>query len=219
MELINVIFIIIVCGVVFYSFNKSKKNENQTKEIEPSVIDTINHKNGNKLIEVNEAHTPEHFLKDTISENTIGTTEYYFAETESNVSSNPWSDKDVSRYSKYYTSDIKGDLTDIGSFFDKTNQFVDTTSPRQDIIVNNECSINDINNIECLDSSRLYNKAPIITNNKNYVISDRRKLERRNNSKNKKVTNGGIFFNNVVGNTISNKYSRTIPDQLSKCSM
>lgn len=219
MELINVIFIIIVCLVVFNSFNKSKKNENQTKEIKPSVIDTINHKNGNKLIEVNEPHTPDHFFKDTISENTIGTTEYYFAETDSSVSSKPWSDTDVSRYSKYYTSDIKGDLTDIGSFFDKTNQFIDTTSPRQDIIVNNECTINDINNIECLDASRLYNKAPIITNNKNYVISDRRKLERRNYSGDKKVSNGGPFYNNVVGNTISNKYSRPIQDQLSSCSM
>jgi len=43
-------------------------------------------------------------------------------------SESAWTDKNVSEHPKFYTSDVQSDLTNIGSFFDKNNQYHDKTS-------------------------------------------------------------------------------------------
>ena len=56
-----------------------------------------------------ESHFPKYYLKDTLSANTIGTTEYSFA-GEVGEEAVAWSDENVSQYPTYYKSDFKGVL-------------------------------------------------------------------------------------------------------------
>tara|TARA_B110001469_G_C9504978_1_gene251967 strand:- start:118 stop:789 length:672 start_codon:yes stop_codon:yes gene_type:complete len=223
MELINIVFVIIVCIVLFkVIYTKNIHKSDDTIDFDTIINKTkkINQDNGHNLVLITDSHTPEHFFKDNVSPNMVDTTEYKFAEVDNTLSDKAWSDINVSKYSKFYTSNIKGDITDIGSFFDKDNSFIDKTSPRGDIIYDNKCKMNHINNIECLDTDRLYNKAPLVySSNRTFTINDKHSLELKYNSSTPKVSNGGTFYNNVVGNDYNPLYSNPIQEEILQCSL
>ena len=59
-----------------------------------------------------------------MSGNDIGTEEMRPFLMDSDVSESSWTDENISEHPRFYNSDISGSgLTDIGSFFDKNNQF------------------------------------------------------------------------------------------------
>jgi len=133
---------------------------NDTLIANPSIINVIRTGIDNK-----ESHYPKYYRKDLISGNTIGTTEYKFAEMtdKPNLS---WSDNNVSQYPKYYKSDFEGGLTNVGSFFDQSNQYVDITGPRTDANVGDVCYTDKNGEKVCLENDKLMNVAPQVVDNK-----------------------------------------------------
>jgi hypothetical protein len=50
-----------------------------------------------------------------------------------------WTEEQVSKNTKYYTSDIKDEKTDTGMFFNKNNEFVDITSYKSNDVIPDKC--------------------------------------------------------------------------------
>tara|TARA_Y100001958_G_C21247419_1_gene578694 strand:- start:4404 stop:5213 length:810 start_codon:yes stop_codon:yes gene_type:complete len=108
----------------------------------------------------NRYYIPDFYRKDRLSGNTIGTTEYGKFELDNNKANQAWSDENVSNYPKYYTSDIKDELTDTGSFFDNENQFTDKTSHKSTSLVSDSCFVSKDGSKFCNDNTRLQNIPP-----------------------------------------------------------
>ena len=77
-----------------------------------------------------------------------------------------WSDDNVSQYPKFYKSDFDGGLTNIGSFFDQSNRYVDITGPRTDANVWDICYTDKEGEKVCLENDKLMNVAPQVVDNK-----------------------------------------------------
>ena len=63
-----------------------------------------------------------------MSPNPLGTTEYNFAEFNDDKTSYAWTDNNVISTPAFYRSEFSDEKTNVGEFFDKTNQFHDKTS-------------------------------------------------------------------------------------------
>lgn len=147
---------------------------------------------------------PKILLKDTLSANTIGTSELSPIDKE-NEPYKSFTDENVSQYPKYYTSDLKNEITNIGKFFDKKNRYSDTTSPTSSAYVNDGCYIDSNNDITCLENTRLQNIPPknndthntcdIIKSIGNYKLSDSKDS----------VMNGLSFYDNVFASKDKNE--------------
>lgn len=70
-----------------------------------------------------------------------------------------WTDENISKNTKYYTSDIKDEKTDFGEFFNKNNEFVDTTSYKSKDTISDKCFV-DGNILNCRFNNRLQNIPP-----------------------------------------------------------
>lgn len=169
-----------------------------------------------------ESHFPEYYKKDNLSGNTIGTTEYKFAETNNLKSSYAWSDENVSQYPNFYSSKLKDEITNVGAFFDINNNFVDTTNPRSVVDVGEVCYRTKEGENVCLDGSRNYNPPPALISNKNNCgfLNSIGLLEFSNKVKEEgeKVNNGGILYNNVKGSKKHNEvYSKPLQPEVLTC--
>ena len=117
----------------------------------------------------------------------------------------------------------------MGSFFDKNNQFFDSTSNRAKNNLPDRCFLNENNDVECEFNNRLYNIPPKIINNidKNIIYNDvgvnmsQNKLYKNKSTNQVETINGNNynvwnyeneeeFFNNVKGNNDNNNYSNII---------
>tara|TARA_B100000900_G_C20589150_1_gene720914 strand:- start:103 stop:891 length:789 start_codon:yes stop_codon:yes gene_type:complete len=160
---------------------------------------------------------PKFLLKDTLSANTINSSELSPVDKE-NKSYKSFTDDNVSQYPKYYTSDLKNDITNIGKFFDKQNRYSDTTKSNSSAYVNDNCYIDSNNDITCLDNTRLQNIPP--KNNDIYNGYDITK-----NPSNLKITsskdsvmNGLSFYDNVFGSKDKNEtFSPFLIDSTKEC--
>ena len=131
-----------------------------------------------------------------------------------------WTNEEINRDLKYHTSDIQGEKTDIGSFFDIDNNYNDTTSHRSTKLLPDNCILDGNGELFCNYNNKLQNIPPklIKEGDKNKLIKsigDDRNINTNvvsskiinfsdNNYnvweyENKKPINGGDFFNNVVG--------------------
>jgi len=157
--------------------------------------------------ELNDIDTkyPKILLKDTLSENTIGTSELSPFHKKEDEPYKSFTDENVSQYPKFYTSDIKNEITNVGKFFDKKNRYSDTTRPNGSAYVDDTCYVDSNNNITCLENTRLqnippkntdtYNTCDIISTIGNYKL---------NESKDS-VMNGLSFYDTVFGSKEKNE--------------
>jgi len=163
---------------------------------------------------------PGYFRKDRLSGNDIGTEEMRNFSTNDEPD-NSWTDVNVSHHPKFYTSDIKDELTNVGAFFDKNNQYNDKTSANTNVLPSDSCYIDKRGMKFCEDNTRLQNIPPsLITDvNKCYALNtvgmykDKDKRPKEYVSFNEeiidnenlgvwsyaddRVINGGQFFNKV----------------------
>ena len=185
----------------------------------PSIVNVIRSGIDNK-----ESHYPKYYRKDLMSGNTIGTTEHTFAGANNDEPSLAWADLNVSDYPKYYKSDFEGGLTNVGSFFDQSNKYVDITGPRTDANVGDVCYKDKDGTEICLENDKLINVAPHVVDNKKGCgfMNNNRLLQFSNliKQRGETVSNGSIFYDNVKGN---NKYSipfdTPIKDEVISCEL
>ena len=177
----------------------SKLTDINAKDISPNSLPTIEMVRDKQ----NRYYIPDFYRKDRLSGNTIGTSEYGKYELDDDKEATAWSDENVSNYPKFYTNDIKNELTDSGSFFDNNNQFVDKTSSRSSSLVSDNCYMNKNGEEFCNDNTRLQNIPPKLIEDpkKNKVMQmlENIGVTKNNNydkypilSKNETIINGGI---------------------------
>ena len=65
-----------------------------------------------------------------------------------------WTEENVSKNSKYYTSDIKDEKTDPGKFFNRNNEYVDITSYKSKDMIPEKCFY-DGNELKCQFNNKL----------------------------------------------------------------
>ena len=146
-------------------------------------------------------YLPDYYRKDRLSQNDIHLEEMRPFVTDEKIVEDAWTDKNVSEHPKYYTSDIKDELTNSGSFFNKNNQFNDKTSDNTDVLPSDNCYVNKNGDSFCADSTRLQNIPPALITDPdgNYALNyvgiykDREKKDNTH----ERVMNGSLFYNDV----------------------
>ncbi len=186
---------------------------------------------------------PDYFRKDRLSGNDIGTEEMR-PFTTNDEPDNSWTDTNVSQHPKFYTSDVKDELTNVGAFFDKNNQFNDKTSSNTEALPSDSCYINKKGEKFCEDNTRLQNIPPsLITdinkcyalntvgmykdkdkNPKEYVSYNQEKIDNETLGvwaySDDRVINGGKFFNEVFpSKKINEKSSSNLKGLSGGCSL
>ena len=187
----------------------------------PSIVNVIRTGIDNK-----ESHYPKYYRKDLISGNTLGTSEHKFAQTDNNKASLAWSDDNVSQYPKFYKSEFEGGLTNVGSFFDQSNRYVDITGPRTDANLGDVCYTDKDGVKVCLENDKLMNVAPQVVDNKKSCdsLNDYNMLQYTNYLKygggNNKVINGSPFYDGVTGNNrFNSRYEEPLKEEVLSCSL
>lgn len=182
-------------------------------------------------------YLPDFFRKDRLCANDIGSEELRPFMVDDKAE-NSWTDGNVSNHPKFYTNDIKSELTNIGAFFDKNNIYHDKTSHNTDVLVSDTCYKDKMGNLICDDNSRLQNIPPslitdpqkcqifnIIGNYKDKIKSAGTEfnIEKNNGSSlgvwtydDDRTINGTKFYNNVYP---SKKYNNPYSQELleSRC--
>ena len=169
-------------------------------------------------------YLPDYYRKDRLSQNPEGTEELRPFLSNNNESEDAWPDTNISEHPKFYNSDLKDEITNIGSFFDKNNQYNDKTSPKTESITSDSCYTDKFGNYFCEDNTRLQLIPP-------KLISDPQKCYALNsvgiykdgslkNDSNDRVLNGGIFYNGVNASHKNNEYwSQPIQIQSGECAI
>tara|TARA_B100001248_G_scaffold254640_1_gene233253 strand:+ start:214 stop:1005 length:792 start_codon:yes stop_codon:yes gene_type:complete len=146
-------------------------------------------------------YLPDYYRKDILSGNTIGSEELRPFLTDEKKSEDSWTDKNVSEHPRFYNSDVKDELTSIGSFFDENNQYSDKTSINGDSLISDSCFKDKNNNIFCEDNTRLQLIPPkLISDSKNCKLLNTIGPYREDNKiddTNEKCMNGGDFLNKI----------------------
>ena len=75
-----------------------------------------------------------------------------------------WTDENISKNTKYYTSDIKDEKTDIGQFFNKNKEFVDITSHKSKDVIPEKCFLEN-GVLNCQFNNKLQNIPPRLIEN------------------------------------------------------
>ena len=156
-------------------------------------------------------YLPDYYRKDRLSGNPDKTEEYKPFETNEDKSENSWTDKNVSEHPKFYNSDVKDELTNIGSFFDENNKYNDKTSPYSESLHSDSCFKDRNGNTFCEDNTRLQLIPPKLNSPNNPLLNtigpyqDNMKIDDMKD----RVINGGVFFDNIkasVNNSILSNY-------------
>ena len=157
--------------------------------------------------ELNDIDTkyPKYILKDTLAANPLGLSELSSFITDPDKPYTSFVDDNVSQYPKFYTSDIKNELTNIGKFFDKKNRYSDTTYSNSSKYIDDSCYINSDNEITCLENTRLQNIPPKNTDNFNTCDIMKSIGNYKVNESKDSVMNGLSFYDNVVASKDKNE--------------
>ena len=91
-------------------------------------------------------YLPDYYRKDRLSGNTIDSEEYRPFLTDEKTAEKSWTDTNVSEHPKFYNSDVKDNLTDIGSFFDKNNKYNDSTNSTTVALPSDRCYLDKMGN-------------------------------------------------------------------------
>jgi len=208
---------------------KTMQPLNNLKDLLPSGKDNINiMRDTPSNINKKRIYLPDYYRKDRVGGNDIGTEELR-SFTNSEEPDNSWTDKNVSKHPKFYNSDIKNELTNIGSFFDKNNQYNDKTSSNTEALVSDSCYTDKEGEMFCEDNTRLQHIPPSLISDinkcyalntigmykdknkkaKEYVSFDSEKIDGEElgvwSYSDDRTINGGTFFDNVVASKNKNE--------------
>ena len=130
---------------ISHQFKKLSKGElpqplNNLNELLPnneSNLDIV--RDTPQTMDKKRIYVPDYYRKDRLPQNNIGSEEMRPFVNDDSESESAWTDKNVSEHPKFYTSDVQSDLTNIGSFFDKNNQYHDKTSSNTNVLSSDEC--------------------------------------------------------------------------------
>ena len=169
-------------------------------------------------------YLPDYYRKDRLGQNPSGTEELRPFLDNKDKSDQSWTDTNISEHPKFYNADIKDELTNIGSFFDKNNQYHDTTSSNTESLTADSCYTDKLGNYFCQDNTRLQLIPPkLITDPEScYALNEvgiykDRKLR---DDVNDRVMNGGEFYNGVNASLKNNeRWSSPIQIQVGDCSI
>jgi len=153
-------------------------------------------------------YLPDYYRKDRLSGNTIGSEELRPFLTDDNKSEESWTNKNISEHPKFYNSDVKDNLTDIGSFFDINNKYNDKTTPSTVSLPSDKCFIDKMGNQFCEENTRLQNIPPrLISDPENKVLNTIGFYKDNNiiSDMKDKIINGGIFYDNIKGSKEKNE--------------
>ncbi len=203
--------------------NKSKIN---------IIRDTPNTMNKKRI------YVPDFYRKDRMNQNDIGNEEVRPFVNDNSESETSWTDKNVSSHPKFYTSDIQNELTNVGMFFDKNNQYNDKTSANTEVLSTDKCYQTKNGETFCQDNTRLQNIPPsLITDIKKCNVLNSigiYKKEKLNNDidiihqnsvlysnyLDDKLINGGNFYNEVYASKQQNsEYSKPLETLSGNCSI
>lgn len=147
-------------------------------------------------------YLPDYYRKDRLSGNTIGSEELRPFLTDKKTTESSWTDKNVSEHPKFYNSDVRDNLTDIGSFFDKNNNYNDKASSRSVALPSDRCYLDKMGNQFCEENTRLQNIPPKLISDPNSLVLNTIGYYKDQNiidDMKDKLINGGIFFNSIKG--------------------
>ena len=147
-------------------------------------------------------YLPDYYRKDRLSGNTIGSEELRPFLTDEKTTESSWTDKNVSEHPKFYNSDVRDNLTDIGSFFDKNNNYNDKASSRSVALPSDRCYLDKMGNQFCEENTRLQNIPPKLISDPNSPVLNTIGYYKDQNiidDMKDKLINGGIFFNSIKG--------------------
>lgn len=147
-------------------------------------------------------YLPDYYRKDRLSGNTIGSEELRPFLTDEKTTESSWTDKNVSEHPKFYNSDVRDNLTDIGSFFDKNNRYRDSTSATTVALPSDRCYLDKMGNQFCEENTRLQNIPPKLISDPNSPVLNTIGYYKDQNiidDMKDKLINGGIFFNSIKG--------------------
>ena len=170
-------------------------------------------------------YLPDYYRKHTMPMNNIGSEEMRPFVTDEDVPEDSWTDENVSEHPKFYNATMKDDgLTSIGSFFDKNNQYNDTTSPNTFTLPSDNCYVNKSGGTFCLDNTRLQMVPPALITDpqSSYALNpvgmykDYDKIS----DNTQRVINGGIFYNGVSGSKAlghNETFGTPLQDKIDSC--
>lgn len=212
-------------GVKKLSEGKSPFPLNNDSEFQPNGerdLKFIRRKDTPSNMTKERMYLPDFYRKDRLSGNPSGTEELRKFELNNDKSEQSWTDENVSEHPKFYNADIKNELTNIGAFFDKNNQYNGKTSPKSEPLTSDRCYKDKDGNTFCEDNTRLQLIPPSL-------ISDPQKCYALNSwgmykdmqlteANDDRVINGGMFFNGISASKKNNEtYSRPISQQVGSC--
>ena len=203
---------------------------NNLKELLPggsNDINIIRDKPG--TMNKKRVYLPDYYRKDRLGGADIGNAEVRPFLRDNEESESAWTDTNISKHPKFYNSDIQNELTNVGMFFDKNNQYNDKTSPNTEVLVSDGCYQSKYGEKFCEDNTRLQNIPPsLITDvNKCYTLNSIGIYkDKKNKPKNytnfsvetidkeqfgvwsygdDRTINGGEFYNEVYGSKDKNE--------------
>ena len=173
----------------------------------PTDLELIRSSSSDKLKQ--RMYLPDYYRKDRLSGNPSGSEEYSPFLTNGEPD-NSWSDINVSEHPKFYNAEIKDDITNIGSFFDKNNNYADKTSYNSDTLTTDTCYEDKKGVVFCNDNTRIQLVPPKLITNPNSSIPLNTigpyKKPIALNDKDDRIINGGIFFDNIKGSQDTNEF-------------
>jgi len=185
---------------------------NNESEILPNgkdKFDIVRHTQTSENIGKRRMYLPDHYRKDRLDENPAGTEELRPFLSDSTDAESSWTDKNVSEHPKFYNADIKDELTNIGAFFDKNNQYHDKNSSNTLSLHSDKCYEDKSGTQFCMDNTRIQNIPPrLITDPTNCTVLNEigvYKDRKMRSDINDRVINGGAFFSGIYASQKKNE--------------
>ena len=156
-----------------------------------------------ETIGTKRVYLPDYYRKDRLGANPSGTEELRPFINDNEESEQSWTDTNVSEHPKFYNSTMENEITNIGAFFDKNNQYNDTTSANTEALPSDKCYTNKSGSTFCMDNTRLQIIPPkLISDPKSCYALNRVGIYKDSNlvavdNVNDRVINGGTFYDGV----------------------
>jgi hypothetical protein len=168
----------------------------------PSSFTRVRHLDRPDTMSPERRYLPDYYRKDTMDGDDQSQERRAFV-NEEGESEQAWTDDNVAEHPKYYNSTLEHDeLTNIGAFFDRNNQFNDTRSSHTRTLPSDNCYQTKQGDKFCMDTTRSQVVPPaLITDPQdNYALNavGMYKDSNRIPMNPKRVMNGG-WFGDVLG--------------------
>tara|TARA_Y100000996_G_scaffold368340_1_gene314658 strand:+ start:481 stop:1275 length:795 start_codon:yes stop_codon:yes gene_type:complete len=172
--------------------------------VSPEPIHIIKNTGGHKPIKYN----PIELNNQMIVPNPGESTEYRFIEENPKKA---WSDKNVSQFPKYHSSNKIGEFTKTGGFFDSNLNYNDNISPNSTKNLPDRCFLDENSKVVCDFNDRLQNIPPsLVGDPENTLLSNIGNENLYNkgiyggksvkiNEEGERPINGGEYFKGVKG--------------------